>query len=199
MTTRQSGMHAAHAPDGNHHGASGLTEDAWRQMGSAIANRRGQLDGMGSRQMWEIGDWLVAGEDDVFKRLNRAGVRELAAGITGYAPHTLSMAASVARRVSRPTRIDGLTWWHHLAVAKLDQEQQSEWLTQAAVQEWSVKRLRSALQQAGKIRRRSPPRPKRLVAELVRLSRAEIPESAMRELDEWWRRQRSPEPPSEST
>src|SRR5205807_8955249 len=103
-------------------------QQRWYEAGDQLARGRRQLDSTGSRQMWEIGDWLVAGEDDVFKHLNRRRVRELAAGVTGYARHTLTMAASVARKVEPSRRVDGLTWWHHLAVASLDPDGQTDWL-----------------------------------------------------------------------
>src|SRR5437660_11341628 len=88
-------------------------QEGWYDIGGQLARRRRHLDRTGSQQMWEVGDWLVAGEDDVFKHLNRRRVRELAAGVTGYARHTLTMAASVARKVEPSRRVGGLPWWHH--------------------------------------------------------------------------------------
>src|SRR6266566_9882650 len=100
-------------------GRSLLTPETWRAVGEQLARKRGNLGHAGSRQMWDIGDWLRDGEDEVFKQLKRSRVRTMASGITGYSRHTLSMAASLARKMGPSMRIDGLTWWHHLAVARL--------------------------------------------------------------------------------
>ena len=167
-----------------------LTAEAWCQMGVSLAQRRAQITGMGSRQMWEVGDWLVAGEDRAYRHLNRIKVRALAADITGYSRHTLTMAVSVSRKVKPSVRVDGLSWWHHLAVAKLDEAEQAVWLARAAEQEWSVRQLREQLNAS------SSPRPRiratRLIGELVKLSLTDLPESARTELYEWWARQTSP-------
>jgi hypothetical protein len=160
-------------------------ERKWRDAGGNLAQLRRQLGATGSRQMWEVGDWLVAGEDEVFTHLTRARVRQLAAAITGYSRHTLSMAASVARKVAPSARVDGLSWWHHLVVAKLDPAAQSQWLVQAAEQEWSVRVLREQLNQTTRTPRRPRSHPKRIVSELVGLKREEIPESVLADLREW--------------
>src|SRR5262245_59221539 len=107
-------------------GSSLLTPESWRAVGEQLARQRGSLSHAGSRQMWDVGDWLRDGEDEVFKRLNRSRVRAMAAVLTGYSLHTLGMAVSLARKMDPSMRIEGLTWWHHLAVARLDSQAQSQ-------------------------------------------------------------------------
>jgi hypothetical protein len=164
------------------------SERAWRHAGAELASRYRQLQGTGSRQMWDVGDWLVAGEEQVFRAMTRVAVRELASRITGYSRHTLAMAASVSRKVDPSIRIDGLTWWHHLAVARLGAAQQSEWLVRAAELEWSVRTLREHLRRAsgnGATGSHSA----ELVQQLVRLRREQIPDALVPRLRDWWERE----------
>jgi hypothetical protein len=137
--------------------------------------------------MWEVGDWLLAGEDVVFKHLKRSKVRELAAQITGYSRQTLTMAALVSRRIDVSLRIDGLSWWHHLAAARLDPTELCHWLTRAAEESWSVSTLRARLREEGLISTRSrPERGRQAVLQLVTLRRRDIPEDLRDQLREWW-------------
>ena len=164
-----------------------------------MAQQRSELMGSGSRHMWEIGDWLVDGEDHVLRHMKRIKVRELAASITGYSAHTLKMAVCVARRVEPAIRVDGLSWWHHLLVAWLEPTDQVDWLTRAAEEGWSVDNLRARLRDAGLILRpRSAAHVRRLITELVKLRRDEIPAGLVEELARWWhaieQRQRDDEP-----
>jgi hypothetical protein len=163
-----------------------LTHEAWRKAGDALARRRWQMATTGSQQMWEVGDWLVTGEDAVFARLKRTKVRELAADISGYSRHTLTMAVSVARKVPPSVRVDGLSWWHHLAVAKLGSTEQAEWLERAAEQEWTVQTLRDHLRPPLAPRRS---RSRRLVGQLTKLTIDDIPEAAIAELRAWVQRE----------
>jgi hypothetical protein len=167
-------------------------EREWCELGGRLARRRSELVGQGSMHMWEIGDWLAEGEDRVFRRMKRVKVRELAAGVTGYSLHTLRMAVAVARRVHPDIRVDGLTWWHHLAVAWQDPPGQSHWLTRAAEEGWSAEQLRERLRAAGLVgRARSRSRVQRLIGEVVKLSRDEIPEDMVHTLGRWWQTLRS--------
>jgi hypothetical protein len=168
-------------------GRSLLTPDSWRAVGEQLARARGSLSHAGSQQMWDVGDWLRDGEDEVFKRLNRSRVRTMAAAITGYSRHTLSMAVSLARKMGPSMRIEGLTWWHHLAVAGLDAEMQSHWLTRAAEEGWSIRELRARLSSEARAGGRRPGRPvQSVVTELIRLNRDDIPDSLLVQLRQWW-------------
>ncbi|HEY7199911.1 MAG TPA: hypothetical protein VIC57_06860 [Candidatus Dormibacteraeota bacterium] len=170
-------------------GIPGLTPPEWREIGKRIAGQRQLVNGHASRQMWAVGDWLLQGEDDVFTHLNRRGVRELAAEITGYSTHTLAMAVSVARRVRPDVRVDGLSWWHHLLVGKLPAEEQERWLCRAAEEGWSVKTMRERLRAASVIAGSRTRQPDRLVTQLTRWTRAEMSDGAVSRLHEWWRRE----------
>jgi hypothetical protein len=144
--------------------------------------------------MWAVGDWLLEGEVHILKGKKRSKVRELAAELTGYSTHTLTMAASVARKVDPSMRIDGLSWWHHLAVAQLASEEQARWLVRAAEDDWSVARLREELRDSSPMTAR-PSMTRRadwLVSQLVRLTRDEIPDGVLTELHRWWQHEIDP-------
>ncbi len=163
-----------------------ISPDAWRAIGVELARSRVQVDGSRSRQMWAIGDWLAAGEEVVFKSLKKARVRSMAAEITGYSRHTLVMAVSVARKVEPSIRIDGLSWWHHLVVAKLPGEEQSLWLTRAAEEGWSVPVLRERMSRDGADRSPVSRRTRRLISQLVRLRGNDIDGELLAQLHQWW-------------
>jgi hypothetical protein len=170
-------------------GQKPLTSDEWQNVGRSLATRRERLAGGASRQMWEIGDWLRSGEEQVFRNLNRSRVRELASELSGYSRHTLRMAVSVARRVDPSVRVDGLSWWHHLCVANRTAEEQQHWLTRAAEEGWPVAALRKEVRRAGVDSghpRRSTPRPARVVGDLLMLRRDDIPDDLIDSLRRWW-------------
>lgn len=174
-----------------------LTEGEWRKIGELLCRQCGELDGSKSRHMWEVGDWLLAGESKVLRQLKRAKVRQVACEITGYSRHTLTMAVSVARKMPSSIRIDGLSWWHHLLLAKLPQSQQVEWLTRAAEEGWSVQTLRTKLRDAGvSTQRKSRPEDRRsnskLIGRLVTLRYEEIPPDVLGILWNWWGREIQP-------
>jgi|SRR5215472_3428527 len=192
MSTYESRIHVissgtGHDPTSRRSGALPQTPEGWRAMGERLAQQRGTISHMGSRQMWEIGDWLREGEDQVFRQLNRSRVRMMGSAITGYSRHTLNMAVSLARKIGPSMRIEGLTWWHHLAVARLDREAQSEWLTRAAEEGWSIRELRARLSREVPSGRGSSQRHVRsVVSELLRLNREEIPDPLLDQLQRWW-------------
>jgi hypothetical protein len=172
-------------------GESDLSPESWRGIGLRLASSRGRLEGSASRQMWEIGDWLRVGENRVFSNLNRIKVRALASELTGYSRHTLTMAVSVARKVDASIRVDGLSWWHHLAVANRSPDEQAEWLTRAAEEGWSVATLRVELRARGEAGRPSrPPSPERtarLIHDVLQLRRDAVPDGLVVELRRWLR------------
>ena len=176
-----------------------LTEDptervtdpaSWREAGTRLRRLRDHVENSGSRQMWDTGDWLIAGEDIVFKNLKKRKIRQMAAEITGYSGHTLSMAVTVARKIEPYMRIDGLSWWHHQVVATLEKQEQAHWLTSAAEHDWSVRELRSKLHEQGLVSRQaSRTSHKRLIGELTKLRLDEIDSALARKLHEWWQRE----------
>jgi hypothetical protein len=170
-----------------------MTEDSWRDAGGALARQRARLAGMGSRLMWEVGDWLVRGEDEVLRHMSRIHVRRVAADITGYSRHTLTMAASVARKVRPATRLPELTWWHHLVVARLDRAEQARWLERAAGEQWPARALRRELGREMPARGRQRRALGGLVGQLVRYGRADITPAEMVELRAWYVREMAAE------
>ena len=89
-----------------------------------------------------IGDWLVYGEDhfrgqqrlpgfendSIGSRRISAEIYNEALRLTGLDRSTLITYAYVARRVPPSLRNEQLSWEHHKAVAKLDEEEQKRWL-----------------------------------------------------------------------
>ncbi len=162
------------------------------ETGRRLGLSRVSHQGTGSQLMWQVGDWLLEGEDGVLKHKKRLTIRDLAMRLTGYSKHTLSMAVSVSRKVRPPTRIDGLSWWHHLVVANLGEDARTDWLTRAVEYEWTVRKLREELRAAspGDGRSRHGPRNgDRIVRRLVGLRREQISDDLLAELDAWWRRE----------
>jgi hypothetical protein len=167
-----------------------LTEQHWLNLGQRFGRELVGLNYSRSQHMWAVGDWLVQGEDMVFKNRTRAAVRQRAAGLTGYAPRTMAMAASVARRVEPSSRVEGLSWWHHLVVASLERQHHAVWLTRAAENMWTAARLRQELVSAGLTsRRRARPATTRLVTELLKLRRDDLPGEMVGQLAGWWARE----------
>ena len=167
-------------------------QEAWMEAGRRLGLSRLSHQGTGSQLMWEVGDWLLEGEDGVLRHKKRLTIRDLAMRLTGYSKHTLAMAVSVARKVRPPTRVDGLSWWHHLVVANLDEGARTDWLTRAVEYEWTVRKLREELRAANPDNGRSRPGPRNgdgVVRRLVGLRREQISDDLLAELDAWWRRE----------
>jgi hypothetical protein len=175
---------------------SELTADAelWLVTGKQIAQRRSHLSGQASAQMWELGDWLIAGEDQYLQHMDGRTVRRIAAQISGYSAPTLAMAASVSRRLDPATRRESLTWWHHLAVTKLPRPEQEAWLERAVEHGYSARRLQEEMRQAGLIETRSfrHGHADKVVLELVKLTREQITRGTLDELIVWWQREVEP-------
>lgn len=166
-------------------------EEDWRMTGAKLRHQREGVLASGSRQMWSVGDWLMAGEDDVFRRMKKQTIRKWAAEITGYSQHTLVMAVSVARKIDPTARVDGLSWWHHLAVARLPKDDQARWLCQAAELGWSVRELRTRLARSGHTSSRSRPRRgELLIKQVVALRPGEVEEHLLAQLHDWLDEQR---------
>jgi hypothetical protein len=102
---------------------------AWQQQGKELVRNA-------DRSQWDLGDWMVKGEDKF-----RVTYKQAAALIGGaVAADTLRQFAYVARNVS--TRVDGLSFGHHRLVAPLSPEDQQLLLTAAAKHHLSVHDLR---------------------------------------------------------
>lgn len=164
----------------------GETAEDWRMTGLDLRRERERGERTRSGQMWIVGDWLLAGEDRIFNRLKKQTIRKLAAEITGYSQHTLVMAVSVARKVDPSVRVDGLSWWHHLAVARLPAPEQAHWLCHAAEHGWSLRELRTRLRLHGHTSSRSRPRrAEQLVRQVVALDPTEVGDDLLAQLHRW--------------
>lgn len=80
---------------------------------------------------WAVGDWINYGEEHYPDRYAQAQDE------TKYAYGTLRNYASIAARVDCHTRVTGLSWSHHAAVAALPADQQTEVLMQAKTERLS--------------------------------------------------------------
>ncbi len=170
--------------------ADGGSAEEWRLTGINLRRERERGETTRSRQMWTIGDWLIAGEDRVFIKLKKRTIRKFAAEITGYSQHTLVMAVSVARKVDPAVRVDGLSWWHHLVVARMPKPEQAQWLCQAAEHGWSIRDLRARLRQHGHtVSRGRRRRGEQLVQQVVALSPGDVGDDLLAQLHDWLDRQ----------
>jgi hypothetical protein len=109
-----------------------INEELWEVAGRYI----GQT---GTAWQFWIGDWMNAAPGEW------GSMYERAAEITGFKTETLKNLASVSRKVQLSLRNDNLTYNHHVAVAKLPEDQQLRWLSIAIEKRYSVPELRSAI------------------------------------------------------
>jgi Asp-tRNA(Asn)/Glu-tRNA(Gln) amidotransferase C subunit len=89
-----------------------------------------------------IGDLLQWGEAKFGEKYTQA----LAA--TGSAIGTLMNIASVAEKVPAERRHPDMTFTHHVEVAPLKPDEQTEWLDKAEVENWTSKELRHQIKVA---------------------------------------------------
>jgi hypothetical protein len=106
--------------------------EEWQQAGNRIARAANSA-------AWYLGDWLAYGEFQYTDRYRSV------IDTVGVSYQTLRNYAWVARRFSLSRRRDKLTFYHHMEVARLPEEDQDHWLDQAVEQNWSVHRLRRQL------------------------------------------------------
>jgi hypothetical protein len=123
----------------------GMSLERWEAMG--------QTFGLYARShQWIVADWLLWGEGAFGERhaqaLNGLGVE----------PHTLSIWRWVASRVTYDRRRPGLSWSHHVEVARLTPDMQKYWLDRAEREGLTVSSLRAGI--AGK-EAAAPPAPER--------------------------------------
>jgi hypothetical protein len=103
----------------------------WIEFGQSIVKEHSPVQ-------WEIGRWLVTGENLYGKKAYRE-----AESLTGYSRRTLYDLVWVVRQVS--LRNEDLSWSHHKAVAHLAKEKQLEWLDRAHLGNLTVRQLRSSI------------------------------------------------------
>jgi hypothetical protein len=90
---------------------------------------------------WVVGDLIVYGEDHYGEEVAQA-MSEIMAK-TRYGRKTIYNLVYVSRNVLPENRNPALTHSHHYEVAKLDAEEQREWLGLAELEGWTVRQLRA--------------------------------------------------------
>lgn len=102
----------------------------WLREGEMLGVRRKSLIEGFSTLQFQIGDWLIRGEDSEYF-VNRIGYKK-AEVLTGYKANSLRQFTWVARCFPPSRRIDKLPWAAHQALASLKQEYRHEGLEKAA-------------------------------------------------------------------
>jgi hypothetical protein len=120
--------------------------DEWRKKGE-------QLVFNASEHQWDLGDWIVEGEDlkeiagmtrnQYFKN----GVYVNGADITGLSVVTIKDYAYVSRNVPSEIRNKTLSFGHHKLVAGLDREQQVAFLSEMEVGHLTIGAARRRIRQ----------------------------------------------------
>lgn len=111
-----------------------LPFDEWAAVGEALANADQALQ-------WWIGDWWAYGEHAYGQR-SRLLDKLRESGHNFPAFKTCANAGSLARRFESSRRRELLSWEHHAAVAKLDENEQDWFLDRAIANGWSRNDLR---------------------------------------------------------
>jgi len=114
--------------------ARNLAAQQWRDEGLKLGERARALRIEKEQLQFDIGDWLVKGEDNRFCRDYKE-----AETITGYSVSSLRTFAYVARHVPACIRMHGMPWGAHQLVAPLKKvEDQRRVLEKAAAQNLPV-------------------------------------------------------------
>lgn len=106
-----------------------MSYEAWEQVGHLLFRLEGSIQ-------WLIGDWLVYGV-----QLQYGDVKQVATAL-GRDEYTLYNYMSVSRSVGTSLRNEVLSYHHHVAVAKLDPDEQVAYLQYAAEHKLSVANFR---------------------------------------------------------
>lgn len=135
-----------------------LSFEEWRTMAARFGEAM-------TSAAFVIGDWLVYGEDHFRGQQRLPGFEndpipagkistelyEAAISSTGLDRTTLHAYAYVARNVPRALRNQHLSWEHHKAIAKLDGDEQQNWIQLALTEQderggpMSTRRLRKSI------------------------------------------------------
>lgn len=138
--------------------------EQWDKVGLVLAEAR-------DWSAWGLGDWLNFGEARFGERYAQASA------LTDRSHGGLRNLAYVARKVPPRRRREALSWSHHRLIAPFDEVEQTEWLTRAEAEGWSVDLLDSMLRDAGLgVTARLQPDGEAEVVAVVRELRREIPD-----------------------
>ncbi len=105
-----------------------LSFDQWSSL-------MGTLSRMDTAFQFAIGDALLYGESRYGERYSQA------CDVTGQSYQSLANYVWVSKSVTKDRRVPGLSWTHHRVVAKLDPEKQTELLTIAKKNDWTITTL----------------------------------------------------------
>ena len=108
-----------------------FTFQEWADLG-------GMIGGVVRNRQWWTGDWVLAGER--FGERYSQHIDSL-----GYTYESLANCVSICRRFHSGMRNVHLSFKHHAVVAKLDDKEARNWLTQAEDQGWSTSKFREAV------------------------------------------------------
>ena len=111
-----------------------LSIEEWLEIGKCLKEITGSVQ-------WWIGDWLNEGEKRYGEMYSRALDR------SDYKYMSLAQFKYVAKKIESSRRLEKLSFYHHLEVAKLTPKEQRKWLKKAEQNEWSVKELRLTIRE----------------------------------------------------
>lgn len=143
--TQSSNMLASDLPHGAKISATGLfmpadlDEQQWQAVGSMLVT-------LNSGIQWALGDWWAYGFHAYGERKSKAIAKKLP-----YEFGSMMNLGWVARKIPASLRNEALSFSHHVAVAKLEPEDQKKWLDKAAKarpKAWSVKKLQQQIYDA---------------------------------------------------
>ena len=115
-----------------------VTIEDWEHFGEQIGR-------MVNSSQFIIGDWLNFGRNRWENRKEYAERISFAETKTGLDPISLKCYASVARKIPLENRNSDCSFTHHIAVAKLDAEEQSKWLDIAKENSISTRILKASI------------------------------------------------------
>ncbi len=100
------------------------------------------LSSVHRRSAWALGDALLYGESLYGERYAQA------ASLTGFSEQYLQNLVSICRRVPRQRRQPMLSMGHHDVVARMEPQDQTEWLERAVAERWTRQDLRARVDEA---------------------------------------------------
>lgn len=136
-------------PDGLPYSEWIAAAEQFKPLSGHLATGRAVIDRYDDSIMWRLGDFLNYGE-----RMKDAGVEgykekyenALHPEDYGYSYDTLRRATWVAKKIAPRERFGGLSFKHHIIVAKLKEpSDRKRWLTRAQKENWSTSRLREEM------------------------------------------------------
>lgn len=130
-----------------------LTDDEWTDLGHRIGR-------VVKASMFMVGDWLIHREEEIGGGIQGGGGKgrpkeiearyQQAKVITDLNEDTLATAAWVSRSIDVNSRRRELAFEHHKIVAKLNADQQREWLNTAVKHKMGTRRLARSIE-AGRV------------------------------------------------